>query len=392
MTQHPVGQGGFFYGELACRGPAIRWVYDCGSNQADFLSREIERIHSDAVVDLLFVSHLDSDHVSGIDRLLGQVSIEEVVLPYLEFEDLVVSIVDDLEHAKLTGSFNEFANDPAGWFIDRGVKRVTFVRSRDIDGDEGPPPPVPDPPERPELPEGRIDLKWTPLPRIKDQREGATVREVESNAIITTSVASLPLNWIFIPFAHRPSLTKLADFKQRIRREFPKLTLPQITAEAKTAAGRKALRRCYDVLWKDHNLVSMALYSGPIGKWRRMAYVGISRYGAVGTVSTGWLNTGDAALGGLKRREAFTQHYRRIADSVGILQLPHHGSFDNFHSDLLKSFEKVEYAFVAVGKNSYGHPHPGVVRAASAGKAQFHRVTGQPRSELSIESDLPRSR
>lgn len=37
MVQHAVGQGGLHCGELTLGQKPLRWVYDCGSNQADAL-------------------------------------------------------------------------------------------------------------------------------------------------------------------------------------------------------------------------------------------------------------------------------------------------------------------------------------------------------------------
>lgn len=78
-TVWAVGQGGFSMGTLyEASTPQRRlytYVYDCGSNQLTDLRREIEsaQLHFDIdevrKIDTLFISHLDSDHVNGIDML-----------------------------------------------------------------------------------------------------------------------------------------------------------------------------------------------------------------------------------------------------------------------------------------------------------------------------------
>jgi glyoxylase-like metal-dependent hydrolase (beta-lactamase superfamily II) len=140
IVQRPVGQGGLLQGSLDCGATPLRWMYDCGSNQIDSLYREISRVAANPSLDILFLSHLDSDHVSGIDRLLTMVSVSEVVLPYLREADISLAVCRDVEAGRLTGLFLDFAADPAGWLIGRGVVTVTFVEGRGDDGpdDDGP--------------------------------------------------------------------------------------------------------------------------------------------------------------------------------------------------------------------------------------------------------------
>src|SRR3546814_9614135 len=83
LTQHPVGQGGMMSGLLEIPGGRFHWVYDCGSNQKGALTREIAKVAANGEIDCLFLSHLDSDHVNGLDQLLGNVRVREVVVPYL---------------------------------------------------------------------------------------------------------------------------------------------------------------------------------------------------------------------------------------------------------------------------------------------------------------------
>lgn len=124
MTQPAVGQGGLFTGELSAGAKPLRWVYDCGSNQPDALLREIAAVAQGGDIDLLFVSHLDSDHAGGIDRLLSQVAVREVVLPYLDETTLNAIIARDAARGALSGAFVEAASDLAGWFGSRGVETI----------------------------------------------------------------------------------------------------------------------------------------------------------------------------------------------------------------------------------------------------------------------------
>ena len=67
-TIHPVGHGGFFTEELCDATECYNVVYDCGTrNGTMLLEREINKaFNRKQSVDLLFISHFDRDHVSGL--------------------------------------------------------------------------------------------------------------------------------------------------------------------------------------------------------------------------------------------------------------------------------------------------------------------------------------
>lgn len=70
---HPVGEGAFFteqfYDEK--KSCVFSVVYDCGSihKQKDVLFPQIEEAFTDKEIDLMFISHFDEDHVKGIKKL-----------------------------------------------------------------------------------------------------------------------------------------------------------------------------------------------------------------------------------------------------------------------------------------------------------------------------------
>ncbi|WP_143106771.1 hypothetical protein [Neomoorella thermoacetica] len=84
---HNVGQGLFYTGSIG----DFRFIYDCGSlpmawahkavsNYLDALTVDNEKVKP--VINLLVLSHLDLDHVSGIDNLLCNTEIKIALIPY----------------------------------------------------------------------------------------------------------------------------------------------------------------------------------------------------------------------------------------------------------------------------------------------------------------------
>lgn len=397
LTQHPVGQGGMMSGMLQISGGKLHWVYDCGSNQRESRNREIARVARQGSVDMLFLSHLDSDHVDGIDRLLTSTSVKEVILPYLNDIDRLVAAARDISAGQLTGNFTNMLSDMEGWFRERGVETITFIRPRS-DGDEGP---------RPDFPakggeggpEGPIKPQW--ITSESEQAEQSLEngqsfieRTFQTSAFALTIAASGSLDWIFSPYAHRPTDEQLRAFRTKLISHFGASNQPQAVLKAIlfSDSERKKLKECYDEIWSDHNLVSMALYAGPFtdakpwtharlrSRNRHCLYFGKSQ-------EVGWLLTGDAHLDVEIRRLNFLNHYGSLLDRVQVFGLPHHGSKHNFHPKLLQPMPNLSHCVAAAGPNSHGHPGEAVKIAVDAAGIGFVRVGHRQHHEFTWEHD-----
>ena len=336
-------------------------------------------------MDLLFLSHLDSDHINGIDRLLAACAVREVVLPYLDPEVVIAIAARDAEAGRLNGLFLDAAPDIAAWFAGRGIGQVTFIRG----GDDQPsmPPDLPPPPEDGRDGEGEISAKWIPPARDLGQVSGATgattiVREVQANAALSIFAGGMVLDWALIPHVHTPNEAKRRAFDAAIQAEFGHQPSPGFFTHAmQCSICRTNLRACYDALWMDHNLVSMALYSGPLRGDRLFASVQDPFWRSL--MAPGWMLTGDAHLERTRRRDEFARRYERVLDKVGTLMLPHHGARANFHPALLDLLPRLEIGFAAAGPNPYRHPHKDVRRTVNASTWRgFHQVSHKAGTSL----------
>ena len=79
-----VGHGGFYIGKLDTD---FTFVYDCGSmshKSDEYLENAIDKeFKPKEKIDILFLSHLHKDHVSGLGILENRCYIKQMVLPYL---------------------------------------------------------------------------------------------------------------------------------------------------------------------------------------------------------------------------------------------------------------------------------------------------------------------
>ncbi|MFD1863058.1 hypothetical protein [Planococcus chinensis] len=92
---HPVGQGFFYSGKIETNNKNWNLVYDCGatgSNQK--LNREINNLinsgfFTNNILDILVISHFDSDHINGLPKLLENVTVKNLFIPYYSEMDLL---------------------------------------------------------------------------------------------------------------------------------------------------------------------------------------------------------------------------------------------------------------------------------------------------------------
>ncbi len=393
MIQHPVGQGGMFSGQLQEGNSVLRWVYDCGSNQQDRLNEEILSVAAQGMIDLLFLSHLDSDHVNGVDRLLAATSVAEVVLPYLSAAEFALAVVQDVVTGGLSGTFLEFVADPAKWLIGRGVSTVSFIRTTAEDQPLGEWR-IPEPKREDDT--RRLKVQWPAAAVTKRAVKTATVQDIAAGAVASISTNGAKVDWLLVPYAHKPSKQQMKDFNRALECCFGKgLTRSAIVRHARDENGRVKLKECYHQLWSDHNKVSMSLYAGPqtsphitslqlpFSQWRRGA-------SAAPRAEVGWLMTGDADLASCRRLDALLSYYRPVRDRVSVLVLPHHGSALSFHWDLVPSFSNVSACIVAAGRNQYGHPHSWVYECVTSflGSQGWHQVSECPTSGFGVRAVL----
>ncbi|MBQ2802567.1 MAG: hypothetical protein IJF07_01560 [Lachnospiraceae bacterium] len=98
---YPVGRGAFYCERIeVSEEQAVHIVYDCGSlNKKAELKTCIDEYSSkefltgDKEIEILFVSHFDKDHISGIEELVKGKNVKNIVLPYLDIEDIVLKLV-----------------------------------------------------------------------------------------------------------------------------------------------------------------------------------------------------------------------------------------------------------------------------------------------------------
>ena len=87
-----------------------------------------------------------------------------------------------------------------------------------------------------------------------------------------------------------------------------------------------------------------------------------------------------------RRRQKILSHFgnSNVIDLVYVLQLPHHGSYSDFDSELLQAMQAAEVCYAASGPNGYGHPSPLVENTVKSLFRKYFHVAHKGDSTLKV--------
>lgn len=127
---YPVGQGLFSTGSIRRHDEEqsrFLWVYDCGTSSSQSLvDRGIAQLEHFAKgrerIDLLVLSHLDHDHISGVVRLLNKFKIGTLMLPYMPLAQRLILAFEEGSGGE-SDPFTNFYLNPCRVFSGAGWPR-----------------------------------------------------------------------------------------------------------------------------------------------------------------------------------------------------------------------------------------------------------------------------
>jgi len=406
---HPVGQGLFtsldtdIMADSKCYNFSV--VYDCGSSHkySRYLKREIKQYicHRNHHIDILFLSHLHYDHVSGLNFLLKYTTVDMVVLPYISpYERIIVALMHPLS---LPLWYFEFLSDPATYLLERGVGNVVYL-SEPREGYEGEGPDFPPENfprridiEREELPRRPFvnfdDLKMLPKEDISRKLSLEPIQDklnkfIEEKKLVFRRAfgvawASLLVPFlIFIPFVKRIDPAKLRIFKNCVSQTIQQNIPPRNYSKLFTSPNINNLRKCYNNIANNLNLTSMTVYVSPIFSQlcseKAIIYCCFNDFNSCYPTNItycpcmliknkmklnnlcGIMLMGDLPIKQLQIVSSFNRYYHNYLDKIAVYQIPHHGGKDSFNSHL---GIKTRCGVVSYGiNNSFNHPNRNILQ------------------------------
>jgi beta-lactamase superfamily II metal-dependent hydrolase len=345
---HPIGQGAF-YSE---KHDNFNIVYDCGTEWKNRANTTIDKtikqsFNKNDEIDILFISHFDYDHVSKIKTLKDHVGrIKKVVMPLLHDNEkhLLTNIYRALNFNILT-----LINNPRLFFGQE--TQIITVDETDNNHD-----PIND---------------NSPVQNL----DSITVKRIKSGTVLQKKFSTY--EWIYIPYNYcyserNEKLETLITSKGLNFDKFindPKYTIDQ------TIENRTTIKDIYSELKGNINQNSMLLYSGIHKNSNKCEHLNLlfrcqkkchseaelvldmlldRRWGRRNAV--GCVYTGDTDLNKVKIKSIFRDYW----ESVGTIQIPHHGDLKSFDKSILD--DKYYWCPISVGeKKRYGHPSSRVI-------------------------------
>ena len=336
----PVGQGAF-YVEKFKNGKNI--VYDCGSiSNRKKIPKLIEKYFGkNEAIEALFISHLDKDHMNGVEELLKQCEVKRICFPLITEEmKLALKIKVMIEEAmgnSYSKFMKEFVEDPEAAI--KKIKEDIKIKLIEI---------LPNDEENNKKNDNE-DTKNQKIKRIKKKSGEDIAEEIEG-----LEHSCNENKWELIPYNFKQE-TRINEFEKKLEKEFgKKISLKEVEKIWKeNEDNREKIKKVYESLKGDLNTNSMTLFSGVRQVGKQMQYD--SSY-----VKVGCLYTGDYEAKGKNKWKTLEEAYTEYWKWIGMIQVPHHGSIRNCNDALIS--KKAVYFLSAGEKNTYKHPSQNVVR------------------------------
>lgn len=383
-TQWAVGNGFFHSGFVASAADSINYVYDCGAlhwkaNQ-DALHRELavyasrtDRAH------LVFLSHFDFDHVSGLARLAKTTPVEKFIIPMITEQDRILGLARQIQN----GSFTPDSSPESQFYLELIVSPENALRTiaqelnpevvvqvvaSPTDADD----PLPDVGEQPVEPPTLIAPRELPAATtapLKTQETGESTNLCSDKEIVwewryKIAVEAGNATSHFVKCLKKRCLISGVD-DLRDKKVISDIVLNR----------RDDLIASYDEAIKsegksfNRNMTSLMLYSGPPKTSMFRAYrsrSAILERAEIGAWNPrpGWLGLGDADLRAARRVAHVNSLFREHKPFVGTFAPSHHGSKLDWCETLMDGFcsgNDFTPTTVFGASGAYGHPHDEVL-------------------------------
>ncbi|MDU9028701.1 ComEC/Rec2 family competence protein [Pseudomonas mediterranea] len=424
VRQLPVGQGGFLIGHIRDeRSRVFTYAFDCGSINREHFEQGLS-FCSPGKIDILFISHLDADHINGIDALAAHMQIDTVILPCLDPLQMTMIACQAMGEFGLRASIRSFLADTTGWFADRGVRRILHLQRADgtaevqpftFDSEQ--------PIEDVVVPNGEgadadhpYVIRSQSIGEVNTRRSGTVVeRSLSEHTSISTGAGGRAASWLLVPYVHPFPVERIELFRKAVGHLLPRtFGSRKIASRAFTKnllallfdeSSRETLKSCYSILSHDNNKPSLSLYNGPHPNFKGATNVSrsdqyfwplyvsphlrlASKSGPPSSSKGGaWLCTGDANLKTVGTRMPWLQRFHNLLDAVAVFILPHHGSNSSIHNDIIVRL-KGSVMIACAAKGRAKHPHHLLLGRLLAHDQSVWQVSEDVESSYTLEVAL----
>ena len=396
---HPIGQGAFYTEHMNYHNQRFNVIYDCGSTTSvKLVNDQIEKTFDQGeTIHALFISHLDKDHINGIESLIKYCNVERIFFP----------LISNLNKLLLLKEFNEegFEDNFTYKFINNPKRAIADIEN----GETRKPQLIAIKAVSPDIDKNDNDNVFNLDDNSQTSSEGEPFDlSIPSGSIIKkTSLPKFHGEWVYVPF----------NFDQNKRKEELKTILSksgitvineEFIQNGKTLSPTDAIKLtkdAYNLIPGKLNGNSMTVFSGLSNtnssvngiiyfhkldkrfSKRWLDYLlndFVDSYDIIYNIhrrllvsfmfenmnrGSGCLYTGDYDASSDANFDALKNHYKNYWSTITCFQVPHHGSKKNFNTGFV---EQNKVYFVSAGMhNRYGHPSAELIK-------YIHKKRGYP--------------
>ncbi|MEM9546376.1 MAG: MBL fold metallo-hydrolase [Bacteroidota bacterium] len=399
---YKAGQGSFYGGRIWSHDndKVYTIVYDCGTSpfiagNSQSLKKEIDLFKTDSifpqhnnVIDLLLLSHLDYDHVSGLKRLLVDFTVKKIVLPYIEKEHrkfFLLSLGEGVTEDDLSPEdYTKFVETPHTFITENSSNKeiqLFFIGSDD---------------------ESEIEYRTDGFNNdiIDIYPVGTPITKPEELEQLKNNLVNVYKNdlqffirqkWEFTTYVKGVDPGAIEALERCLKHKFQKNSNETLTFEDLkniVTTDRKEAHRCYTQCIDEINSHGLILLHGPINFYysscdffsdhelnrfyKNNFYYDQSDeiiYSQIPFLGT--LLLGDTSLNPKNNAVNFQKAFKDKLRYVHIVQVPHHGSEKNWDYDEFKELQIGDdldhlHQVLSVCNfgygNRYGHPSHAVLK------------------------------
>lgn len=391
---HPIGQGGFYTGILGLYGrnnSQFNFVYDCGTlserNNLNYAIESYKNTLRNDTIDVLFISHLDDDHVNGIVDLLRGIHCKNIYLPYLSpFERLLVAIRHNPRDTKDFKDFIRFITSPHNYLLEidgNNIGTINYIKGNSKGEITN---------EQKAIEPSESNNEFTDNLDLLPQSEyNAEIESISQSSKILFKKANGKLNfgfiWEFYLFHEPGSITQIEQFRNAIQDIYgfevdTKLTSEELVIILSNTDNLKELRKKFRAIFKNLNKTSLVVQHKPLSY--KYSHISKEQYFIwnVGhyfnplirnfkrlinrnsnSIDYRWgvtLLTGDIGLDQIEN----SNYIENQLKNVQVFQVPHHGSNTRWNKIYLDKLNNKGLTSSVINfgyGNTYGHPKPNVL-------------------------------